>query len=639
MADGRRDSSLAVVKKYLHAGMLTCWVLAVLAGAIPFGGVVLEYALPFYVCCIALAVLWGVKLLFARPVSWVWSPMHLPVLLFLAYTALRFWGSPVPYDSRLELLHVLLYALVYFVAAANFYRPSDRQVVVWTLMAVAVGEALYGGWQFTTKSNTALWVVRPIQYLDRGGGTYICPNHLAGLLVLVLGVVLARVIVNPTPSRSLQKNVLLKLLEVYVIGCTVVGLVATQSRGGWAATGVGVVTALFWIWRVKALPPRVVDVAFGVVVVAAVFAYSHPAIRQRLQQSFAIRLDYTFEDFQPVQSRDASLGGRAELNRATWGMVRDHAWVGTGPATWSWFFPRYRPAGTQYRPQYAHNDVLQLLAEYGLVGFLLVLGLLACFFWQVVRFTRPPFTSELHAFAIGAATAVTGLLVHSFCDFNLHIPVNAFLFVSLLGLLAANSDGRWPCQRIELHRRARVSLGVVVLLLAALAAVLSLSATQVARLVRQGTDARLAGKVAVAAAAYQNAAVLDPRAPEPQMEIGDLALSQLRQATDDQRLWADQALAAYQRAATLNPLDTRVLQRIAATHEALGDHAQALLAHQQSLTLDPNNAVYLLRLGLAQWRLGHLPAAMAAFEKAAQLGEPDAALHLARLRAAKPPAR
>jgi O-antigen ligase/Flp pilus assembly protein TadD len=576
-----------------------------------------------------LAVLWGVKLLFARPVSWVWSPMHVPVVLFVAYAALRTLWSPVPHDSRLELLHVLLYALVYFVAAVNFYRPTDRRVMVWALMAVAVGEAMYGTWQYATQSDRALWVVRPLQYALRGGGTFICPNHLAGFLTMVCGVALARVIVDPTPSRSLQKNVLFKLLEVYVIGCAIAGLVASQSRGGWLATGLAVVAALFWFWRVRALPPRVVDAAFGVVIVVAIFAYSRPAIRQRLQDSFAIRLDYTFEDFKPVEIKDPNLGGRAALNQVSWRIAKDHVWFGTGPGTWQWVAPRFQDTQTKY----AHNDVLQLLTEYGLVGWLMGLGVFACFFWQVVRFTRPASTSEQHAFAIGAATAITGLLIHSFWDFNLHIPANAFLLVSLLGLVAANSDGRLPFQRIELSRRARGILGAGVLVAACLAAFLSLPATQVARLTRQGDDARAAGELNQAAAAYQRAIAFDRRSADAYLGLGDTYRSRVRKNVNGEDV--DRALAAYRTAAGLNPLDPRPYQRIAALHETLGDHARALAAHQQCVTLAPNHPAYLLRLGLAHWRLGQIPEAVAAFEKAADLGDSDARLHLAKLRAPK----
>jgi O-antigen ligase len=627
------------VKKYLHVGMLTCWVLALLAGSISFGGVVVEYALPFYICCIALAVLWGVKLLFARPVSWVWSPLHVPVGLFVAYAAVRTFLSPVAHDSQLELLHILLYALVYFVAAANFYRPTDRQVIVWALMAVAVGQAMYGTWQFVTESNSALWMVRPQQYLLRGGGTYICPNHLAGFVNMVLALVLARLVVDPLPSRSLQKNVLFKILEVYVIGCAIAGLIASQSRAGWLSLAVAVIAALFWVWRVRALPPRVVDVCFGLVVAIAIFAYSRPVIRQRLENTFAIRLDYTFEDFRPVELRDASLGGRGPLNLATWRMAGDHLLLGTGPGTWQYFHPQYRQPDAQWWPRYAHNDALQFLAEYGLVGCVLMLGVIGCCFWQVVRFTRPEFAREQQAFVIGAATAVTGLLIHSFWDFNLHIPVNAFLLVTLLGLVAANGDRRLPFQRIELHTRSRNLLGVGVLLVAVVTVLLAVPVTMAERLTRRGDDARADGDFEAATHAYQQAIKFDRHAPDALLGLGDTYRGRLRRSDTKEKNDIAQALSAYQRAAALNRLDPRPYQRIAALYETLDDHNSALSAHQRSITLDPNNATYWKRLGVAHWRLRQMPEAVAALEKAAQLGDADAADYLRKLRPPKPQGR
>ena len=38
---------------------------------------------------------------------------------------------------------------------------------------------------------------------------------------------------------------------------------------------------------------------------------------------------------------------------------------------------------------------------------------------------------------LGAMSGITGILVHSFSDFNLHIPANALLFTVLAAFVAA----------------------------------------------------------------------------------------------------------------------------------------------------------------------------------------------------------
>jgi hypothetical protein len=63
------------------------------------------------------------------------------------------------------------------------------------------------------------------------------------------------------------------------------------------------------------------------------------------------------------------------------------------------------------------------------------------------------FSRALHA---GAITAVAGLLLHSFVDFNLHIPSNALLFLLQAYLatsppLPSESPGRRHRGRAPIH--------------------------------------------------------------------------------------------------------------------------------------------------------------------------------------------
>ena len=49
-------------------------------------------------------------------------------------------------------------------------------------------------------------------------------------------------------------------------------------------------------------------------------------------------------------------------------MWRDHFWWGVGPAHYDYRFREYRPVNVQMRPDRAHNDYLNLLADWGTAG-------------------------------------------------------------------------------------------------------------------------------------------------------------------------------------------------------------------------------------------------------------------------------
>ena len=73
--------------------------------------------------------------------------------------------------------------------------------------------------------------------------------------------------------------------------------------------------------------------------------------------------------------RTGSLSVRLMLWKATGRMIGDRPLSGVGAGAWEVYAPLYQTAGSQIETDYyAHNEILQLLAEYGLVGW----GFLLC---------------------------------------------------------------------------------------------------------------------------------------------------------------------------------------------------------------------------------------------------------------------
>jgi len=92
-------------------------------------------------------------------------------------------------------------------------------------------------------------------------------------------------------------------------------------------------------------------------------------------------------------------------------------------------YPRYETLYDGLVVDHVHNDYAEALAETGLLGAICGLS----FLWLLFREARTGFEAgqghfsrALHA---GAIVALRGLLLHSFVDFNLHIPGNALLFL------------------------------------------------------------------------------------------------------------------------------------------------------------------------------------------------------------------
>src|ERR1051326_5434159 len=141
------------MRKILASAMATAMALCLISAVVAFGGIAEENLAFPYTIAVLLTLVWAIKALFASKVSWVRSPLHLPALAFAVYALVRYFASPVEYDSRIELFQVGLYTVVYCLAAFNFYRSRDRQIILFALMGLVVAESIYAIWQFSTRSD------------------------------------------------------------------------------------------------------------------------------------------------------------------------------------------------------------------------------------------------------------------------------------------------------------------------------------------------------------------------------------------------------------------------------------------------------------------------------------------------------
>lgn len=434
--------------------------LALAAIQVLIGGTRMAFSLPAY----ALVGVAGLGAVF----SWRRSkpaPSQLCLAgtaIFLGYILARALLSPVPYIARSDVYSVLGGLVVYFLVAGVLTSARQRIWLVVLLLALAIGHVLVGALQFRDGTNfmPISWLQR-YDYERRASGFYGCPNHLAGLLE-VLGIMgLSIVCWSRWPLWG-------KLLVGYGVGICYVGLILTGSRGGYLST----VTSLFvfsvlsllilrraegrFFWMVGGLG-AVAAVVMGLVVVF--YVSKSDFLRERAQNTFE------------------TSNMRLELWKSALEQWKLQPIVGTGSATYLYYGRFFRSETMQRDPVYVHNDYLQLLAEYGLLGvagFVIFLALhlrhgLKNFSRlgpkRVAASDRLP--SNALALNVGAIAAVASYLVHSIFDFNLHIPANVLLLAFVFAVLANDGVAREREQlvssRQKLWRLAPAVLGFVLL--------------------------------------------------------------------------------------------------------------------------------------------------------------------------------
>jgi O-antigen ligase len=373
-------------------------------------------------------LLWGLRLWISPNPRLLWPPICWVVLAFTLYAIGRHFTADIEYVARLEMIQVLMYAFLFFAIVNNLHRPESAQIVSFTMIFLAAGISGYAVYQFLARSNHVWNFISP--YPGRASGTYISPNDFAGFLEMLLPLAVAYALVG-------RVKPLVRALLIYATVGIMAGLAVTFSRGGWVAATAGLLILLVILFRHRNHRLPALGLLFVLVVGGTIFVTKYlgttPSYAERIQKPGAVmQLDW-------------------EMRRDMWGaavqMWRDHFWWGVGPAHYDYRFREYRPETMQMRPGRAHNDYLNLLADWGTVGGVVVLAGLAAFgaglikTWKYVRPPENDFSRGLGnraAFFLGAFAGLLALAVHSLVDFNLHIPANALLGVTWLALLGSS---------------------------------------------------------------------------------------------------------------------------------------------------------------------------------------------------------
>jgi hypothetical protein len=295
---------------------------------------------------------------------------------------------------------------------------------------------------------------------------------------------------------------------------------------------------------------------------------------------------------------------RFALWRAAWQMWQDHFWFGVGPAHFDYRFPEYRPVIIQERPNRSHNDYINLCADWGMVGGLLVLGGFGIFLvsWlKTFPHVRPAEAdlgstrSNRFAFFVGASGGLCSLGAHSAADFNLHIPANALVGVTLLALLTAQSRFATAHHWFRAGRPARLALAGTLTI-----ALLALSTDgwrrgQETYWLAQAEREDLYSPAMVEL--LQKAFAAEPENFQTAFDIGESFRMRSFQGGVDFAPLAKQAIDWYARDIRLDPIDGYGFMRTGMCLDWLGQTVEAVKYYEQAEPLDPNGYFMVANIG------------------------------------------
>jgi O-antigen ligase len=358
----------------------------------------------------------------SRPLA-RWAPLRWPFLIFLACVSLS-WLNTLSIGASLVETIKWVEALALYLFVAALLPTRQIKWIVTTMLLTGMVQALLGLYQFIFKVGPEGFLLFGGRFL-RAYGTFAQPNPYAGYLGLILPLALTVAVwglghfglANKSMGRISRILVLFALSMPLAV--MLAALFASQSRTAWLGFAAAILVTLIALSRRPAVTLASLLLVGAVLFLITTFdlrvltadAYhetdSAPnAVLQRFVDALAIA---TITDISNLEVTDANFATIERLAhwQAARDMWRDHPWLGVGFGNYAVIYPAYA-VGRWLNPLgHAHNYLLNIGAEAGLVG---IIGYLI--FWISTFGVTWWSIQGSHGFYRAITAGGLGILVH-----------------------------------------------------------------------------------------------------------------------------------------------------------------------------------------------------------------------------------
>lgn len=406
----------------IAAGLGATLVFAILA----FGAVQEWSTFVFEVGASVLFLVWARKQWNSGHLQLSHNPLYLPALFFflllVAQVALR--TSAYTYITRYEVLQYISYGMVMLIAGECVLAEPVRKKFAMAVILFGSVYAFYALAQGLTSEGKFFWFYAP-RFHGQIYGSYVNRNNYAGLMEMLVPFPL---VVSMGHLMQGGKRTLVAFAAVLMASTIFI----CGSRGGMLSFGFEVaVFGILALYQRRSARVAISLFALCLLVLGLLLFIGKGQVLGRLG--------------------DLAPGIRWNMTTDCLRMFSHRPVLGWGLGTFPTVYPGFRTFYTNLFVNEAHNDYAQLLVETGLVGFVLMLWFLVFLYRYGLPTSRRWEFRWDGAVSLAALLGCTGMLLHSFVDFNLQIPANAAVFYALCALAAT------PLPKVAKKGRSRFS--------------------------------------------------------------------------------------------------------------------------------------------------------------------------------------
>lgn len=351
-------------------------------------------------------------------ITWVKSPLNLPLLAFFAAGLFSLIGSINVRISAGDMYRTFFYILFYFLFI-NYvkYKKEIRSVLVILLLAFAVVN-FYGILQ-----RFGIDLLAPIGSRTGVDSTLGNPDFYAGYLVALIPISLVCIFIVKREWR-----VFLGILTLTGI----IFLFLTQSRAGFLGFFFSFLLFIFLILRREEVKKEaktwILSIAGVAIALLIALSFKGGTTLSRIRESLNLK--------------STNIRFRLLCYRSTLNIFKDHFITGTGAGTFYNIYPKYRVPEMKEvfpfveTPKYAHNDFLQICSETGILGLCAFAWFLFTFFRLGISVLKDIKEPELRWLTTGTMCTFTGMLVQMIFDFPFYRPETTLCFFLMPAILS-----------------------------------------------------------------------------------------------------------------------------------------------------------------------------------------------------------
>lgn len=392
---------------------------------------------------IAVAILisvWALRQVRSGAVILNGNPIFAPMCGFGAVVLLQWISGNSAYSHATSSTMMLYaaYACACFLVTQTLTRTTHVRYIATTLTCFGTCVALFAVLQSLSSNGKLYWLRTP----RFGGwiyGPYVNHNHYAGLMEMLAPMPLVFAFSKYAHGRKRW----IAAAAAAFMGATIF---LSGSRGGMAAYALQIALFFWFLFRQRTRNSvALVLGAFLLVALVSVAWIGGSEVTERISSV--------------ASNKQTEMGSdiRFAIYRDSLHMFAKRPVLGWGLGTFADVYPQFRSFYTNQLVNRAHNDYLELLTDTGILGFGIGVWFLIAVLRPAIRKARTWSGDVNGSVALASLLGISGILVHSFVDFNLQIPANAMLFYVLCAIAAADTCFRNPRREQRRHSRVEVA--------------------------------------------------------------------------------------------------------------------------------------------------------------------------------------